>query len=72
VPSMGTDLEVKVLWEVDRNDPSEPQGDERERFAERSGSGTCGATNRNRIRGVADKGERAANREALAIKSQAA
>jgi hypothetical protein len=36
------------------------------------GSGTCGATNRNRIRGVADKGERAINREALAIKSQAA
>jgi hypothetical protein len=37
-----------------------------------AGSGTCGATNRNRIRGVADKGERAINREALAIKSQAA
>jgi len=37
VPSMGTDLEVKVLWEVDRNDPSEPQSDERERVAERSG-----------------------------------
>ena len=37
VPSMGTDLEVRVHWEVDRNDPSEPQGDERERVAERSG-----------------------------------
>ncbi len=24
VPSMGIDLEVKVLWGVDRNDPSEP------------------------------------------------
>jgi hypothetical protein len=33
---MGTDLEVKVLWEVDRNDRSEAQGDERERVAERS------------------------------------
>jgi hypothetical protein len=30
------DVEVKVLWEVDRNDPSEPQGNERERVAERS------------------------------------
>jgi len=31
------DLEVKVLWEVGRNDPSEPQGEERERIAESSG-----------------------------------
>jgi hypothetical protein len=31
------DLEVKVLWEVGRNDPSEPQGEDRERIAERSG-----------------------------------
>jgi hypothetical protein len=37
VPSMTIDLEVKVLWEVGRNDPSEPQGDNRERVAERSG-----------------------------------
>ncbi len=29
--------EVSVLWEGDRNDPSEPQGDERERVAERGG-----------------------------------
>ncbi len=34
---MGTGLEVKVLWGVDRNDPSKPQGDKRERVAERSG-----------------------------------
>jgi hypothetical protein len=37
VPSMNIDLEVKVLWEVGRNDPSEPQGETRERLAERSG-----------------------------------
>jgi len=37
VPSMSTDLEVKVLWEVGRNDPSEPQGEDREKLAERSG-----------------------------------
>jgi hypothetical protein len=34
---MNTDLEVRVLWEVGRNDPSEPQGDDREGVAERSG-----------------------------------
>ena len=37
VPSMNIDLEVKVLWEVGRNDPSEPQGDDREGIAESSG-----------------------------------
>jgi hypothetical protein len=34
---MNIDLEVEVLWGVGRNDPSEPQGDNRERVAERSG-----------------------------------
>jgi len=34
---MTLDLEVEVLWEVDRNDPSEPQGADREESAERSG-----------------------------------
>jgi hypothetical protein len=37
VPSMNGDLEVKVLRGVGRSDPSEPQGCERERTAERSG-----------------------------------
>ena len=32
-------------------------------------SETCGATNRNRIEGGADQGERARNREALATKT---
>ena len=31
------DLEVEVLWEVGRNDPSEPQGADREGSAESSG-----------------------------------
>ena len=31
------DLEVKVLWEVGRDDPSEPQGADREGSAESSG-----------------------------------
>jgi hypothetical protein len=34
---MGIDLEVEVLWGVGRNNPSEPQGEERERIAESSG-----------------------------------
>jgi hypothetical protein len=37
MPSMNIDLEVEVLWGVGRNDPSEPQGGNRERLAERSG-----------------------------------
>jgi hypothetical protein len=37
VPSMNIDLEVKVLWRVGRNNPSEPQGEDRERIAESSG-----------------------------------
>ena len=37
VPSMNIDLEVKVLWEVGRDDPSEPQGADREGSTERSG-----------------------------------
>ena len=34
---MNIDLEVGVLWEVGRNDPSEPQGEPREGVAESSG-----------------------------------
>ena len=34
---MNIDWEVKVLWELGRNDPSEPQGDDRERITEGSG-----------------------------------
>jgi hypothetical protein len=34
---MTIDLEMEVLWGVGRNDPSEQQGEDRERIAERSG-----------------------------------
>jgi hypothetical protein len=34
---MNIDLEVEVLWGVGRNDPSEPQGADREWSAESSG-----------------------------------
>ena len=37
VPSMTCDLEVRVLRRVGRNDPSEPQGPDREGRAERRG-----------------------------------
>ena len=35
VPSMNTDLEVRVPWGVARNAPSEPQGDNHEEVAEK-------------------------------------
>ncbi|MDP9348570.1 MAG: hypothetical protein M3P24_05440, partial [Gemmatimonadota bacterium] len=72
VPSMGDDVEVKVLRGVGRSDSSEPQGADREGSAERSGERTREPTNRNRIGGVAGQGERANDREALATKAQAA
>src|SRR6266516_4381633 len=50
--------------------PSEPQGADREGSAERSGERSREPTNRNRIRGEAVQGERACNREALAIKGR--
>jgi len=34
---MNIDLEVQILWDVGRNDPSEPQGTNCEGVAERSG-----------------------------------
>src|SRR2546428_9085653 len=65
---MSTDWEVKVLWGLGHGDPREPQGDGREAGAEGSGERTCGPTNRNRIVGDADQGERADDREALVTK----
>jgi len=52
VPGMVTDVEVKVLWEPGRRDPSEVQGVHREVEAERSTERICGLTYRNRIGGV--------------------
>jgi len=77
VPSMKRSQEVKVLWGAGRSDPSKPQGEEagasrsvREGGAERSGERSRGLTNRNRMAGGADQGERAWNREALATKGR--
>src|SRR5437870_3008591 len=67
---MGTDSEVKVPRELGHRDPREPQGDGREAVAEGSGERTCGPTNRNRIEGDADQGERANDREALVTKGR--
>src|SRR6266508_1115376 len=67
---MGADLEVEVLRGLGHRDPREPQGDGREAGTEGSGERTCGPTNRNRIEGDADQGERACNREALVTKER--
>ena len=64
-PIMGADWEVKVLRELGHKDPREPQGRNREGASEGSGERTDGPTNRNRIRGEVDQGERAMDREAL-------
>src|SRR6266849_5454198 len=67
---MGTDSEVKVLRELGHRNPREPQGDGREASAEGSGERTCGPTNRNRIAGDVEQGERADDREALVTKGR--
>ena len=66
---MNDGLEVAVLRGVGRSDPSEPQGAHRERRAERSGERIRELTNRNRIGGIAEQGERANDREALTTNS---
>lgn len=61
-PSMGGDLEVRVLRGVGRSDPSKPQGElipTREGGAEGSGERIRESTNRNRIEGHVEQGERA-------------
>lgn len=68
---------VRPAWALTRRwkssgNPREPQGGGREADAEGSGEQTCEPTNRNRIRGAADQGERANDREALPTKGQAA
>ena len=69
-PSMGIDLEVKVLSEIGHNDRSEPQGRNREGPSGGSGERNRGPTYRNRIRGVAEQGERAEVREALVTEAR--
>src|SRR5207249_3539540 len=60
----------KVLRGLGHRDPREPQGDAREGGAEGSGERTDGPTNRNRIRGDTDQGERASDRETLVTKDR--
>jgi len=69
-PSMGIDLEVKVLPKAGHGDRSEPQGRNREGSSGGSGERSRGPTNRNPIRGVAEQGERASNRKALVTKAR--
>ena len=68
---MGADREVEVLRELGHKDPREPQGHDREGVSGGSGERTDGPTNRNRMRGVLDQGERATDRQALVTKERA-
>jgi hypothetical protein len=69
-PSMGIDMEVRVLPEVGHDDRSEPQGRNREGPSGGSGERNRGPTNRNRIRGGAEQGERPGTREALVTEAR--
>jgi hypothetical protein len=69
---MGATLEVGVLPRVDPNDRSEAQLREGDRPWGGSVERNRGPTYRNRIRGGADQGERADDREALGVEGQAA
>jgi len=65
-------LEVKVLPKADHSDRSEAQLRKGDRPWEGSVERNRRPTYRNRIRGVADQGERAKDREALMVKDWAA
>src|SRR5437867_138622 len=68
---MGTDQEVQVLRGTWSQGPrANRKATYREAGTEGSGEHNRQPTNRNRIRGVADQGERATNREALATKGR--
>ena len=67
-PSMGIDLEVKVLPRAGHSEGSETQGREGDRPSGGRVKRSRGLMNKNRIRGVGDRGERAANREAPVTK----
>jgi hypothetical protein len=64
-------LEVKVLPKADHSDRSEAQLQKGDRLWEGSVERSRRPTYRNRIRGVADQGERANDRKALMVKDQA-
>jgi len=62
---MGIDLEVRVLSWAGHSEWSEPQSVGPRGRREGSGERSCGPTNRNRIWGGAEQGERARVRKAL-------
>jgi hypothetical protein len=67
---MGADLEVEVLRGLGHRDSREPQERNREGAFGGSGERTDGPTNRNRIRGDAEQGERATDRETVVTKAR--
>jgi hypothetical protein len=69
---MGAILEVKVLSRADHSERSGAQLRKGDRLWRGSVDRNCEPMNKNRIRGAADQGERATNREALVVKDQAA
>jgi hypothetical protein len=68
---MGAVLRVQVPPKGDHLDRSEPQLREGDRAWEGSGERSRGPMYKNRIRGAAEQGERAGNREALMVNAQA-
>jgi hypothetical protein len=71
-PSMGAVLRVQVPPRGGHPDRSEPQLREGDQSWEGSGERNRGATNRNRVRGVGERSERACDREAAMTKAQLA
>jgi hypothetical protein len=69
---MTNTLEVKVLPQADHGNGSEAQLRKGDRPWEGSVERSRGPTNRNRIEGAADQGERATDRKALMVKDQVA
>jgi hypothetical protein len=65
---MGTILEVQVLRRADHSERSETQLREGDRAWGGSVNRNREPMNKNRIRGVAEQGERASEREALVVK----
>jgi len=71
-PSMGAVLRVEVPPKGDHPDRSEPQLRKGDRPWGGSGERSRGPMYKNRIRGGAERGERARNREAPMVEAQAA
>jgi hypothetical protein len=67
-PGRGTVLEVEVLSRAGHSEGRETQGRKGDRPSEGSVKRIRGLMNKNRIRGIGDRGERAENREASVTK----